>query len=80
MIETFMFFSLGFLSASLLTLAVIPLIHNRAERLTVKRLGASVPLSFLEFQVSKDVLRADFAMATRRLEFTIEQLRSKLMA
>jgi len=76
MIETFMFFALGFLAASLLALVVIPIVHGRAERLTKRRIEASTPLSIEEIRADKDQLRADFAMATRRLELNIEQLRA----
>jgi hypothetical protein len=79
-IETLMFFSLGFLSASLFTLAIIPFVHNRAERLTINSLEASIPISIAAVHASKDILRAEFAMSTRRLELTIEDLRSKVMA
>jgi len=77
MIETFMFLALGFLAASLLALVVIPFVHNRAERLTMRRIEASTPLSIEEIRAEKDQLRAEFAMSTRRLELNIEQLRSK---
>jgi len=77
MIETFMFIALGFLAASLLALAVIPFVHNRAERLTMRRIEASTPLSNEEIRADKDQLRAEFAMSTRRLELNIEQLRDK---
>jgi hypothetical protein len=77
MIETFMFFALGFLAASLLALVVIPFVHNRAERLTMRRIKASTPLSIEEIRADKDQLRAEFAMSTRRLELNIEQLRDK---
>jgi len=77
MIEAFMFFALGFLAASLLALVVIPLIHERAERLTLRRIDASSPLSIEEIRADKDQLRADFAMSTRRLELSVEHLRAK---
>jgi hypothetical protein len=77
MIETFMFFGLGFLAASLLALVVAPLIHNRAERLTMRRIEASTPLSIAEIRADKDQLRAEFAVSTRRLELNIEQLGAK---
>jgi Tfp pilus assembly protein PilV len=69
--------ALGFLAASLLALVVITFVHNRAERLTVRRIEASTPLSIEEIRADKDQLRAEFAMSTRRLEFNIEQLRAK---
>ena len=77
MIETFMFFALGFLAASLLTLVVVPFVHNRAERLTMRRIEALMPLSIAEIHADKDQLRAEFAMSTRRLELSIEQLTAK---
>ena len=77
MIELMMFFSIGFIAAGLLGLALIPLVHNRAVRLTMKRLEAATPLSMAEIQADKDQLRAEFAMSTRRLELSVEQMKSK---
>jgi hypothetical protein len=78
MVQTIMLFSLGFLSASLLTLILMPFVHNRAERLTLRRIDASVPLQIEEVHARRDQLRAEFAVATRRLEATIEQLRARM--
>src|SRR5882762_10733278 len=77
MIEPIMFFGIGFFVASLLGLVLIPLVHNRAVRLTMKRLEAATPLSMAEIQADKDQLRAEFAMSTRRLEMTVEQLKAR---
>jgi chromosome segregation ATPase len=77
MIEPIMFFGIGFLVASLFGLVLIPLVHNRAVRLTVKRLEAATPLSMAEIQADKDQLRAEFAMSTRRLELSVEQMKAK---
>jgi chromosome segregation ATPase len=77
MIEPIMFFGLGFLAASLLGLVIVPFVHGRAVRLTVRRLEAATPLSMSEIQADKDQLRAEFAMSTRRLEMSVEQLKSK---
>jgi chromosome segregation ATPase len=77
MIEPIMFFGIGFLVASLLGLVLIPLVHNRAVRLTMKRLEAATPLSMAEIQADKDQLRAEFAMSTRRLELSVEQMKAK---
>ena len=74
-----MFFFLGFLTANLLTLAFIPFIQNRTERLTIKRLEASIPVSIAEVEARKDILRAEFAMTIVRLERTIEHQRSIIM-
>src|SRR5215216_7230781 len=77
MIEPIMFFGIGFFVASLFGLVLIPLVHNRAVRLTMKRLEAATPLSMAEIQADKDQLRAEFAMSTRRLEMSVEQLKNK---
>jgi chromosome segregation ATPase len=72
-----MFFGIGFLAASLVGLVVLPLVHNRAVQLTMKRLAASAPLSMTEVQAEKDQLRAEFAMWTRRLELSVEQMKAR---
>jgi chromosome segregation ATPase len=75
MIEPIMYFGLGFLAASLLALIVMPFVHGRAERLTTRRLEAAIPVSMAEIQADKDQLRAEFAMSTRRLEMSVDQLK-----
>ncbi len=77
MIEPVMFFGIGFLVAALFGLVLIPLVHNRAVRLTMRRLEAITPLSMAEIQADKDQLRAEFAMSTRRLELSVEQMKAK---
>jgi chromosome segregation ATPase len=77
MIEPIMYFGIGFLIAALIGLVIVPLVHNRAVRLTMRRLEAATPLSLAEIQADKDQLRAEFAMSTRRLELSVEQLKSK---
>ena len=75
MIESVMYFGIGFLVAALLGLLFIPMVHNRAVRLTMKRLEASMPLSIAEIRADNDQVRAEFAVSTRRLEIKIEQLK-----
>jgi len=77
MIEPIMYFGIGFLAAALVGLVIIPLVHSRAVRLTMRRLEAATPLSMAEIQADKDQLRAEFAMSTRRLEVAVEGLRTK---
>jgi chromosome segregation ATPase len=77
MIEPVIYFAIGFLVAALLGLVIVPLIHNRAVRLTMRKLEAATPLSMAEIQADKDQLRAEFAMSTRRLEMSVEQLKLK---
>ncbi len=77
MIEPIMYFGIGFLVAALLGLLFVPLVHNRAVRLTMRRLEAATPLSIAEIRADKDQLRAEFAMSTRRLEMSVEQMKTK---
>ena len=77
MIEPIMFVGIGFLVAGLLVIGVIPLVHARAVRLTMRRLEAVTPMSMAEIQADKDQLRAEFAMSTRRLEMSVEQMKAK---
>ena len=77
MIEPIMYFGIGFLVAALIGLVVVPLVHGRAVRLTMRRLEAAAPLSMAEIQADKDQLRAEFAMSTRRLEMSVDQLKTR---
>jgi myosin heavy subunit len=77
MVEQIMYLAIGFLAAMLLALMIAPLVHNRAVRLTTKRLEAATPLSMAEIQADKDQLRAEFAMSARRLEMSVDQLKNK---
>jgi chromosome segregation ATPase len=77
MIEPVMYFGIGFLVAALLALLFVPLVHNRAVRLTMRRLEAATPLSIAEIRADKDQLRAEFAMSTRRLEMSVEQMKAR---
>ena len=77
MIELMMYMGIGFLCAALIAVAVLPLVHDRAVRLTTRRLRATLPQSIKEIQAGRDLLRAEFAMSTRRLEINLEQLKNK---
>ena len=77
MVEPIMYLAIGFLVSMLFGLMIVPLVHNRAVRLTTNRLEAATPLSMAEIQADKDQLRAEFAMSARRLEMSVEQLKNK---
>jgi len=79
-IQSILFFILGFLSAGFLALLVAPSIWRRAVALTRRRMEASVPLSVNEIQADKDRLRAEYAMATRRLEMNLKSQKDKAVA
>ncbi len=77
MIEPIMYVAIGFLVACMLIIGIIPVVHARAVRLTTRRLEAVTPMSMAEIQADKDQLRAEFAMSTRRLEMSVEQMKAK---
>jgi chromosome segregation ATPase len=77
MIEPIMYLAIGFLVSMLFGLMIVPLVHNRAVRLTTRRLEAATPLSMAEIQADKDQLRAEFAMSARRLEMSVDTLKNK---
>jgi chromosome segregation ATPase len=76
-IQSILFFALGFLTAGFLALLVAPAFWRRAVNLTRKRVEASVPMTLNEIQADKDRIRAEFAMSARRLEMGVEALRDK---
>jgi len=80
MVEPAMYFGIGFLVAALFALLFVPLVHNRAVRLTMRRLEAATPLTIAEIRADKDQLRAEFALSTRRLEMSVDQLKTKTTA
>ena len=73
-----MYFALGALIAALVATILIPAVWQRAVRLTKKRIEAATPISMNEFRAEKDQLRAEHALAMRRMETTIETLRRRL--
>ncbi len=73
-----MYMLIGVLPGGLAGLAFVPLVHNRAVRLTTRRLKAVLPESEAEIHAQRDLLRAEFAISTRRLEMTVEQLNNKM--
>ncbi len=77
MLEWIMLAGIGFLAGALVTVIIIPLVHNRAVRLTARKCLAATPLSLAEVLAEKDLLRAEFAMTNRRLEMTVEELKIK---
>lgn len=70
-----MYMGIGFLAAALIGVAVVSLVHDRAVRLTMRRLQGALPQSMVEIQADKDLLRAEHAMSTRRLELSLEQIK-----
>lgn len=77
MIETALWFILGFLVAAALALAVAPALWRRAGALARQRIEATTPLTRQEIEAQVDALRAEHAMATRRLEMKAEAIKKK---
>ncbi|TPI16807.1 hypothetical protein FJW06_00330 [Mesorhizobium sp. B4-1-3] len=78
MVQSVLFFVLGFLCAVFLVSLVAPAVWRRAVILTRRRLEASLPLTQAEIQADKDRVRAEYAMTTRRLEMTVKNLQEKV--
>lgn len=68
MVQSVLFFLLGFLSAGFLVVLIAPAAWRRAVALTKKRIHAAMPLTATEITADKDRLRAEFAVTARRLE------------
>jgi chromosome segregation ATPase len=77
LVQSVLFFVLGFLCAGFLALMVAPAIWRRAVALTRRRIEGSIPLTQTEIQADKDRIRAEYAMSTRRLEINVKALREK---
>lgn len=67
-----MFFSLGFLVAALVALAIAPAFWHRAIRLSARRLESQLPLSREEIAATCDLARAESAFELRRLEQIVD--------
>jgi hypothetical protein len=78
MLDSLMLLGIGFLAACIVMAMLAPLIHERAVRLTTARNLASQPMSMTEMRAHADQQRAEFAMKTRRLEMSIQELQAKL--
>lgn len=72
-----MIFGLGFLLASLCALTILPTVNARAARLARRRIEATLPVSVSEVVAERDHLRAEFAVAQRRLERRVEAVSSR---
>ena len=75
MLQTVLIFAFGFLAAALLALMAAPAVWRRAVYLTRKRIEAALPLSLNELNAEKDALRAEHAMAMRRMELRLKDTR-----
>jgi hypothetical protein len=77
MLDQIMLLGIGFLVACLLMAMLAPLIHERAVRLTVRRLLAKRPRSVIDRRAHADQLRAQFAVSILRLQTAVEDAQAK---
>lgn len=77
MIESAMYFGLGFLASGLLGLIVLHFAWQQATRLTRQRVEAAVPLNLEEIRADKDRMRAEFALKNRKLEKLLEDAQAE---
>jgi hypothetical protein len=77
MIEWVMFGALGFFLGCLLALMLASPLWNRAVKLTTKKLEATMPMSLADIQADKDQLRAEYAIAIRKVEVQLEKAKDK---
>jgi hypothetical protein len=76
MIDLIMYQGIGFLAAGVFLLMVVPFVHDRAVRLTTRRMEDAQP-SWAEVLADKDLQRAAFALSVRKLEIKLEEVRDK---
>lgn len=68
---------IAFASGCLLTLAFAPLIHKRAVRLTTLHIVATTPTGADDIRTERHRSRAQFVVAIRSLEKSVQQLKTK---
>jgi len=76
MLYPIMLLGIGFLTAALFMAMLAPLIHERAVRLTVRRLSRR-GRSVIDRHAHEDQLRAQFAVTTLRLETAMRDTQAK---
>jgi hypothetical protein len=77
MLYPIMLLGIGFLTACLFMAMLAPLIHERAVRLTVRRLSAKRPRSVIDRRAHEDQLRAQFAVSILRLQTAMGDTQAK---
>ena len=80
MIEYILLFSLGFLTAVLVTVLVAPAVRRRIVHFTENRIRATVPLSAAELRAQADMVRASYAAENAKLGVAVKREREKGLA
>ena len=79
MVQSILFFVLGFLTAGFVVLLIAPSVWRRAVSVTRQRVEAKLPLTLDEIRADKDSLRAEHAMALRKVEVQLKASQEKLL-
>lgn len=77
MSEPFILIGIGFLLAISLMLSVKPFAQSRVGRSTMRRLESAAPALMADIESDMGELHAQIAVATRRLEMSVEQMKLK---
>ncbi len=80
MIASVMYLSIWFLVTVLFGLLFSSVWFKRAARLSTQRLEAAPPPSILKLRADQDQFRAELAMSIRRLETSVERMKTKTAA
>lgn len=80
MLDYVIVFALGFLIAGLVGFAMLPVVWARALRLTRRHLEIGIPISMSEVRAGQDHIRAEAALAVRRIEAKYESERDRRVA
>ncbi|NVK34481.1 MAG: hypothetical protein HWE23_08370 [Rhodobacteraceae bacterium] len=72
MIIAAMYVALGFFTATLLALAVVPLIYKRTVRLTIEAMRATNPSNYFEVRAAHDIERARNALIVNKAERALQ--------
>lgn len=79
MVQSILFFVLGFLTAGFVVLLIAPSVWRRAVSVTRQRVEAKLPMTLDEIRADKDSLRAEHAMALRKVEVKLKSSQEKLL-
>lgn len=77
MSEPVILFGIGFLLAISLVLCAKPLAQTRMGRSAMRRLKSAAPSLMADIEADMDELHSQIAVATRRLEMSVEQMKLK---
>jgi chromosome segregation ATPase len=77
LVESAIFFAIGFLVAALLALMAVPAVSRRATRLANARARLQAPLSETQARAERDALRGEHAIEIARVERRLRELEEK---